>query len=430
MKSLKPYGRHINNLLIVTSALLLSQNFNQKCQAEESKPVKFEQPKPFRFGIDYLAQPIVNPAGGTTSELSWLNGLWLQLELGFGLNRKQEEWKEIDHWVFKLETAVVRGNSNYYKQVGAAYPLQSMTSSGQWLSDLSIRREPGKSGIGVKAGIFSLNPGFMESEIFNHYVHSAINNTINNEVLAIPIAPLTSWGVQMDIQLPSANQSQQLRVGAFTVVPTNTFGQSIEPGSTPVNLNGAIGLIQWQKGLSNNQSNKNKNPRAETHSVPDVLPETGVMVGGYWSDTQSEQTLRQQQTILPDGINRGIYATSTIALPSSVTGGLHSRAWAAGHYGFDWSNNPAPVSWGVGILLQGLLPGRPLDITGIACSSTGFSPSINPGQTQESLMEINHQIHISPNLSLKPFAQVILSPSGIPSRPSILATGIQAAIQF
>ena len=430
MKRLRPYGCHIKHLLIVTVALILSQNINLECRAEEQKQVRFEQPKPFRFGIDYLAQPIVNPAGGRTSELSWLNGLWLQLELGFGLNRKQEEWQEIDHWVFKLETAVVRGNSNYYKQVGAAYPLQSMTSSGQWLSDLSIRREPGKSGIGVKAGIFSLNPGFMESAIFNHYVHSAINNTINNEVLAIPIAPLTSWGVQMDIQLPSDDQSQQLRIGAFTVVPTNTFGQSIEPGSTPVNLNGAIGLIQWQRGLSNHQSNKNKNPRAETHSIPDVLPEAGIMIGGYWSDTQPEQKPNTQQTELPDGINRGIYATSTIALPSSVTGGLHSRAWAAGHYGFDWSNNPAPVSWGLGILLQGLIPGRPLDITGIAGSSTGFSPSINPVQTQESLMEINHQIHISPNLSLKPFAQLILSPSGIPSRPSILATGIQAAIQF
>lgn len=383
--------------------------------------------KPFRFGIDYLAQPIVNPAGGTTSELSWLNGLWLQLEMGLGLNRSPDEWKEIDHWVFKLETAVVRGNSSYYEQVGAAYPLQSMTSSGQWLSDLSIRREPGKSGIGLKAGIFSLNPGFMESDIFNYYVHSAINNTINNEVLAIPIAPLTSWGLQMDIHLPSANQSQKLRVGAFTVVPTNTFGQSIEPGSNPVNLHGAIGLIQWQRGLSNGQPNTNIEGK---NSIPDVLPEPGVMVGGYWSDTQLEQAPHQHQTDLPDGINRGLYATSTIALPASVTGGLNSRAWAAGHYGFDWSNNPAPVSWSIGFLLQGIIPGRPYDVTGLAGGSTGFSPTINPGQTQESLIEINHQIHISSNLSLKPFAQLILSPSGFRSRQTILATGVQTSIQF
>ena len=154
------------------------------------------------------------------------------------------------------------------------------------------------------------------------------------------------------------------------------------------------------------------------------------MVGGYWSDTKLKQAPHQHQTELPDGINRGLYATSTIALPASVTGGLNSRAWAAGHYGFDWNNNPAPVSWSIGFLLQGIIPSRPYDVTGLAGGSTGFSPTINPGQTQESLIEINHQIHISSNLSLKPFAQLILSPSGFRSRQTILATGVQTSIQF
>lgn len=429
-RRLQSNARHFKRILATVIILFAAQSLTQMSKAEIQQLQPNEQPKPFRFIINYLAQPIVNPAGGLTSELSWLNSLWLQLELGLGLNLEQEQWKEIDHWVIKLETALVRGNSDYYEQVGAEYPLQSLTSSGQWLSEVSVRRLGGNSGIGVKAGIFSLNPGFMESEVFNYYIHSAINNTFNNEVLAIPIAPLTSFGVQVNLAQPSTHPSHQLSIGAFSVVPTNTFGKSVEPGSTPLNLQGAIGLLQWQYGFTNDDQPEVKQIQNETQSVPDVLPEPGVMIGGYWSETTAKITPTQAEIPIPDGLNRGIYATTTLKIPSTHAIGMHSRAWVAGHYGFDWNNNPAPISWGIGLLLQGLLPGRPLDVTGFAGGSTGFSPSINPGQYQESLLEINHQIQISSRLSLKPFAQLIITPSGIPSSPSILATGLQAAIQF
>lgn len=402
----------------------------QPGKVEEQQRHADRQVKPYRFGFDYLAQPIVNPVGGLTNEFSWLNGLWLQLELGRGLNLDPEQWKEIDHWVFKLETALVRGNSAYYKQVGAAYPLQSMTSSGQWLSELTIRREPGKNGVGIKAGVFSLNPGFMEAEVFDFYVHSALNDTFNNEVPALPIAPLTSLGVQLNLSSSSTTPSHQLSIGAFTIVPTDTFGQSIQPGSSPLNLRGAIGLLQWQYGFARRERSGDQGLSMASDSVPDLLPEPGVMLGSYWSQTSSAQPVSRSRSTVPVGLNRGVYATSTLKLPRLPGAGLHSRAWIASQYGLDWGNNPAPVFWGAGVLIQGVLPGRPLDVTGIAGASTGFSPSINPGQYQESLLEINHQIQVSPLLSLKPFAQLILTPSGIPSRPAILATGLQAAIRF
>lgn len=389
-----------------------------------------ETSRPYRFGLDYLAQPIVNPVGGLSTEASWLNGLWLQLELGRGLNLDPAQWQELDHWVFKLETALVRGNSAYYRQVGAAYPLQSMTSAGQWLSELTIRREPGASSVGVKAGVFSLNPGFMESDVFNFYVHSSINDTFNNEVLAIPIAPLTSLGVQVTLGQQSITPSHQLRLGAFTVVPSDTFGQSIEPGLRPLRLEGAIGLLQWQYGLGSRDRSKAQQGRSAEGAVPDLLPAPGVMLGGFWSETSPSQAAATAAAPLPDGVNRGVYATATLPLPSVLKAGLQSRAWLAGQYGLDWANNPAPVFWGAGVLIQGLFPGRPLDVTGVAGTSTGFSPTINPGQNQESVLEINHQIQISSALSLKPFAQLIVTPNGMPSRPPILATGLQAAISF
>ena len=374
--------------------------------------------EPVRVGAHLQSSLVANPVGGSSQAASWINGLWLQIDLGSGLNRPQQQWREKDHWRLKLEAAGARGNLHYSEQIGTSFPLQSLTATGQWISELSVRREPGDGAIGLKAGLFALNPGQMESEVMNAYVHSAINDTFNNNVPGLPIAPFSSPGLQLSLKQPAGQGSQLWTLGAFAITPSTSFGQYITASGPPAESSGSVGLLQWQRRWSP-ASNAGRRPASRpAAAVPDLLPDPGLMLGGYWSQTT------------PQGRNRGLYGSTTLDLPKRLRAGRSSRLWIASQLGLDWQNNPAPVFWGAGLLMQGLLPSRPLDISGIGGASTGFSPTLNPGQSQESVLELNHQLQLSAGLSLKPFAQLILTPGGRSTVAAIVAAGLQASLQF
>ena len=376
-------------------------------------------------GLDYVAEPIINPLGGLEQSGSLLQGLWLQLKLGSGLSIPKAAWRELDHWSVSTSVAVVRGNSNYYQQIGAAYPLQTMTASGQWLTDASLRRDAGKSKIALRAGVMTLNPEFMVSDAFNYFIHSAINDTFNEEVIGIPIAPLASPGFVLTYGDSNQAKIGQFKFGLFQIVASNQFGSALYQSAPPPALSGAVALLQWQKQLSW-PTRKKQAEAGKITAIAVQLPAPNLMLGGYWSQTQAgvsgENTSPES---IAQGQNRTLYGSITLPLARTTEGLSKGRLWLAGRVGLDWDNNPAPYFVGLGVLTQGLIAGRPLDVSGLALVSTGFSPTLNPGLSQESVIEFNHQIRISPRIGLKPFVQLILNPGGSGQMAPILAPGLQ-----
>lgn len=414
----------------LTGILLIYHiGFNRVCAQTQIVSVQKDQENSSAIAasieIDYLAEPIFNPVGGQEQASSLLQGLWLQMKVGRGLNIEKSQWRELDHWSIATEVAIVRGNSNYYKEIGAAYPLQTLTASGQWLTEASLRREAGSGNYSLRAGVFTLNPEFMVSDIFNYYVHSAINDTFNEEVLGIPIAPLASPGVMLTVGNSENAKGGEFKLGLFKIVATNQFGISAVENSPPIALNGSVALLQWKKILSLQPLSKESQP-SKISGLADDLPSPNLMLGGYWSQTYSSaQDTSQPGTSIPLGQNRTIYGSITLPLLQSKGAVNHRRLWVAGRIGLDWNNNPAPYFLGAGLVTQGLIKSRPSDISGFAIASTGFSPTINPGLSQESVIEVNHLIRISPKLGLKPFVQLILNPGGSGKIAPILAPGLQ-----
>ena len=47
----------------------------------------------------------------------------------------------------------------------------------------------------MKAGVFSLNPGFVSTPVLDQYVHSALNDTLNSEIDGVPINPYVAPGL-------------------------------------------------------------------------------------------------------------------------------------------------------------------------------------------------------------------------------------------
>ena len=375
--------------------------------------------------IYYRSQPIFNPVGGFENSGSILQGLWLQFKLGKGINKNKALWRELDHWSIATRLAIVRGDGNYYQQIGAAYPLQTMTSSGQWLTEATITREPGEGNLLFKAGIFTLNPEFMDSNIFNNYVHSAINDTFNDEVLGVPIAPLAATGVMLGYGNAIGSKYGILKFGAFGIMPTNQFGVSYSAKNPIPDLSGGLAIIQWEKQF-NSKEIKISNTIIKASNDGAALPMPGIMIGGYWSKSYTNGSGSSYQAInVPVGENRTLYGSIILPLESIIPSSVNSRIWLAGRIGLDTENNPAPSYAGIGLLRQGLIPGRHGDVTGIAAVTTGFSQNVTPGTTQESVIEFNHRIRISSKINIKPFVQLIINPGGTGDLSPILAPGVE-----
>ncbi len=398
--------------------------FTPTClQAGESREAA-KAPQPKAVTINYVAQPMVNPLGGEQQEFGWLQGLWLNLQLGTGSSKPVASWSELDHWVLKARAAVVQGNGNYYQQIGAAYPLQTMTSAGQWITEASLSRQPGRGNVGVKVGVLTLNPSFMDLEAFNFYIHSAINDTFNNEVVGLPIAPLAALGGQINLGDPQSSAVGSLRLAAMAI-PPNWFGRSTS--SSPPAVQGSIGLLQWQSGRLAAQARVRDPIRHQGQLLPRQLPSPELLLGGYWSQTA---TVQPQQTGVPQGINRGLYGAATLVVPRRWLPALDSRVWMAVSYGFDAQNNPAPSFAATGVLMQGVIQSRPLDVLGLGIAATTFSGVLAPTLTPEAVVELNYALKLSTAFGLRPFAQVVFNPGGTNLWQPIVAAGMSLSFQF
>ena len=156
--------------------------------------------------------------------------------------------------------------------------------------------------------------------------------------------------------------------------------------------------------------------RAGDQQIARQLPPPLLQIASGYVDNRSTGNL--------DG---AAMATLTMAAPLPL--GLDNRFWLGVNAGFEWDTNPILLFIGGGWLSQGLVPGRPLDVLALGIGSSRFSPSLSPGQSSETVLELNYSWLVNANLSLQPVLQLILNPDGSNAEP-ILAAGIGLQLQF
>ena len=150
------------------------------------------------------------------------------------------------------------------------------------------------------------------------------------------------------------------------------------------------------------------------------LPDPLIQLGGYFSNTHLDVS---GNTNPGDGTNNGIYGTVT--WPLSLPIGENNLIWISSSLSLNPNNNPLISYTAGGLLSQGVLPGRPLDVMAGGFNRNRFSQSITPNQSYEGVLELNYTIQISESLQIQPLMQWIINPSGIGSEPTIWATGAQ-----
>jgi porin len=288
--------------------------------------------------------------------------------------------------------------------------------TGLWLTEASLERRMGQGNLGVKLGVFSLNPGFVSAPVLDAYVHSALNDTLNLNVSGLPINPYAAPGVELRWRPDPSGRWGEWRYGAFLLEPMDQVASLFGVQPDQPRLRGYTQLVQWSF---------DQLPGAQALQQP--ISRTNQII-----QRQLPPPLLQIATGLIDNRttgNRDTAATATATLEAPLPVGLDNRLWLGLNVGFEWNTNPVPLFLGGGWLSQGVLPGRPLDVLAPGVGSSRFSPGFDPGQSSEAVLELNYSWQVNGYISLQPVLQLILNPDGRDRAP-ILATGLGLQWRF
>ena len=312
------------------------------------------------------AEPLFNPIGGERSAGSWIQQSTLELNLGAGLNQPISSWTEFDHWQLRVVVNHDAGDGFYNSAIGALFPLQQVAyPAGFYGTEASIERKAGEGWLSFKAGILPLNPDFVEVPVLGNYVHSSFNNTLNIFVADLPISPFSAFG-----GVVSAHPSKEitLRYGLFDLSSTDTISRWL--GLTDGGLGPSVGTAQFlqvdleptsmsaaplQACRTERGVQRRRGPCSAPVSVQNQLPNGLVSLGGFLTSENGN----------------GVYGSVT--LPSGLPLGLADRLWIGGSYSPDSSLDLAPTFVGGGLVIQGPLPSRPLDVALFSASAAAAS---------------------------------------------------------
>lgn len=380
-------------------------------EAETSQP----PPAWVDLTLDFTAQPVVGIAGGLEpSASSWMQQVAAGLTIGTGLNKHRSNWTGFDHWQIQLELNQFTGNPKLNEQLGTDYPLQSLVvPTGTWITQASLERIEGENKIdwSMNAGVISIENNAMEIPALDYYTNYTLNTPYNASIIGLPITPLVALGAQIGWH---HEQLGSFDYAYYNLNKTHQIAASLGVKPLTPKLQGDLQIFQWSMNpwINSQQTNMEESEQ----SLPDPL----IQLGGYSATTDLDIT---QSTNLGDGSNHGIYGT--ITWPLSLPIGNDNLIWISSSFSLNPNNNPLISYVAGGLLSQGILPGRPLDVLALGLNRNGFSRSITPNQSYEGVIELNYKIQISDRMQIQPLLQWIINPSGIGSPPTIWATGAQ-----
>ena len=381
------------------------------------------------LGINVTAEPMANPLGGERQRAGWMGQTSLVLDVGPGLTRPQAQWREPDHWQLNLTLNHYTGDPTYSLDIGALFPLQQIAyPSGALLSEASLTRNAGDGWLELKGGILPLNPDFISSPIFDLYVHSSFNDTLNIALNGLPISPYAAFGGTVAIQ-PSPDL--QVRYGWFNLSSTEPLAEWLGSPRPFVGIaDGSAQLLQlsWSPAALGADADtpiqacrtargvvRHRPSCQHTIAVANQLPGGLIQLGGFHTSSQS----------------RGLYGSAT--LRSGVPLGLDDRIWIGGALSGGQAGAISPSFLAAGLVVQGIIPDRPFDLLLLAAGRAGLQQGSVPDwtSTYEAMVELGYQVRLNNNLMLQPTVQWILNPSADPQPvPGILAAGLQLIANF
>lgn len=374
--------------------------------------------------LEFLAEPMANPVGGLVRQVSWIqqSTLALHLRAPDGAATGQE-WKR---WGLRLAIAAYNGDPAYAQRLGAKLPLQEVANPvGFWLTRASLERRSDDGRWSLEAGVVGMDGDLFSTPIESFYVHDALNGapvlfTIPN----FPVFPVAAPGALMVLR---PNPATTVRLASFNLGATDEVTKLLGTASGLPPGRGWTHQLQWSYAAP--WLNHGLGDPIAACREPGGLRARGRTCGQPVAvERQLPGGLLQLAAYAGTGPNRGLYGSATV--PVALPWGLDHRLWGATAAGFDTAANPTPSYIGGGLVSQGVLPGRPLDLLILGVARTGFSPISQPGLSHEGVVELGYQIRFNRSFNLQPSLQWILNPGGAGRVPGLFAAGLQLGFSF
>ena len=373
------------------------------------------------LALNIQGDGFVNPTGGLVQGRNWIQQSNLDLKLSSGLGKDRSRWREADHWVAHGTLTLVSGVAGYGQTIGAAFPLSAQDSpTGLWISEASVERR----GIGIdfKAGLFSLDPDFVDSPVLNVYVNTVFNDVLNLNQPGLPINPYVAPGIELkwrpvpaDPAIPGDTGAHgEWRYAAYLLNPSSRLAALLGVDPNQPAVDGYAQVLQWSFDRLPGARRLAAPIRHRGQPLGRQLPAPLLQVGG------GSIALSGSGEILP-------LLFSSLTLAPELPIGLDNRIWFGLSGGNDAGGNPVRFTGSGGWLCQGLIAGRPFDVLALGYGQSRFNQQLTAGLGPQSLLELNYSVAINSSLTLQPVLQWIQTAPGI---GPILALGLQVELQF
>jgi len=373
------------------------------------------------------AAPIANPVGGLTAAANWMQQIELNATAGSGLARDPAQWREIDHWQASLRFDLYNGSPNFASTIGALIAPQNMAyPPGLWLSGASLSRRNRAGSFSVAAGLRSLDPDFIAAPVYSSYLFSAINDTLNLNILGLPITPFAAPAVSLRWRSGGLGE---WRLGAWWLGGQAETASLFGVDSGLPELSGNLQILQWSTAPRLAWIDTSSPiPLRSGGSVARQLPAPLLQLGGFRSRTTTPGQRQSALQIVGVGLNHVVYGSLT--LPARLPLGLDNRLWSAAQLDLNPGRDGTPLFLAGGWLCQGLFPDRPLDVLALGVAGTVFSTQLLPELSNQIAVELNYSFTLNNSLSLQPVLQWIVRPSGSSDQAPILTTALQVVLSF
>ena len=460
-------GSRCSRMLLSVSLLLApaSLRAEQADQSQPAMPLKLmESPRGVleaaHFGdmlglpdwmaisLSLVSQPMGNFTGSKQRTFSSIDMQAIDLGLSSGFNKDDADKNEVDRWSFRSSLANYIGPPPYFsEEIGAAFPLQALVDTngieeGFWLQGLWLQRD--SANLSLKVGNnLSLDP-LVGSPVYNAYVNSTINYTLNLNLPGYPIIPSTSLGASMRWR---ASDRLTVNYGAFQLSNQRAGSQAGLWKGWRFNLDRDDGVVQalrldWALGdaptgpllicMSQDKADVVvrhhqgcQRPMRLENKLPDPVLQLGV-ISGSWRFPQLNNPKRWE--------NRANTVFSSATLPVPFPLGHGSRIWGSAVVGTEPAINEVPLFIEGGWITQGVIPQRPFDAVVLGATRSSFSPysrsASGDRQSYEGMIELGYILQLSQKLALQPGVQLILNPDGTGKNETLVVPGMQVSFNW
>ena len=387
----------------------------------------------YDYGIEitggYTTEPAGNPVGGLEQGFTYLHNF------GFGVLFDLQKIAGISDTTFLVTVSQRSGRGLTQDSIGNAISVQQIFGGGQTYRLVQVRMENKlfDDRLELAYGRITATADFLTSPFYCQFVNNGICGQppapFFNMPGGITAYPQGTWGGLIKVH---TTKDTYAKFAVYDGDPNTgddvaQHGANFGFGDNGVLLFGEAGY-QTKEGLWEMPSRYSLGGYVHTGDFPDVARDSNgqnLFLSGLSGREHSGQ-----------GGFYFLFEQMLLRNPNQPETGLN--AFVTFVVSPDEAKSPIPYYLNSGLIYEGLIPCRSKDKTALGFYSAWFSDRQRgaqkaaglPGQTNETNIELNHQIQITPYLYLRPNLQWVIRPNGLSRIDNALVLGGEVGITF